>query len=444
MNYTFVEHIANGGFGRVDKVKGEDGLFYAKKTFQLEQKMVDDGLEDNAKKRFIQEAQFQSTITHQNVVPVIELFIQEDPPYFIMPLAVSSLEKDAKRRIVDASNFMGPVLDILSGLEEIHSIDIYHRDLKPSNVLKFKSAEGAFYHAIGDFGLMSLKQRTGVTVLTSTVMGKQSDMYTAPEIHQHLRNSSAASDIYSLACIIHDFVGTGSRMPLHEIVDRSPYTDILSICTKLDPKRRFQTVSSMRDVLATVDADIITTNTENGVKITGYLNRSPVDLTEDEVEEIASYLKDDTEDVNERKSVLLQLDLAHIEIIKKYSVIKQFATAYCDLIKESSFQWASCDALASRINKLISNEAVGVQTDGLMALLYMGTGHNRWYVERLFAGKIGPNADISLIKRLNMEFVVDDAKICRAFHHLTISINYDYSSMHPVLLGTVKRICNIA
>ena len=87
MKYKTLKHIDNGGFGIVEKVEGEDGLHYAKKTFHLEQRMVAMGLEENAKKRFKQEATFQFSINHPNVVPVIELFLDQDPPYFIMPLA---------------------------------------------------------------------------------------------------------------------------------------------------------------------------------------------------------------------------------------------------------------------------------------------------------------------------------------------------------------------
>jgi serine/threonine protein kinase len=196
MEYKFIKHIDTGGFGKVEKVQGQDGNFYAKKTFQLDSRMVEAGFEVNAKKRFIQEAQFQSQLHHINVVPVIELFVKNNPPFFIMPLAESSLEKDAKSKLVNASNFMRPVLDILSGLEELHSLGIYHRDLKLSNVLRYKDEYGQAYYAIGDFGLMSLKQRTGITALTSTTMKKDSDYYTAPEINRHLGNASAASDIF--------------------------------------------------------------------------------------------------------------------------------------------------------------------------------------------------------------------------------------------------------
>lgn len=443
MEYTFIKHIDHGGFGKVEKVKGSDGQFYAKKTFELDPRMMEGGLEENAKKRFIQEAQFQSSLNHKNVVPVIELFIDSDPPFFIMPLAEGSLEEDAKTKAINASNFMQPILDILSGLEELHSLDIYHRDLKPSNVLRYRDERGAVYYAIGDFGLMSLKHKTGITALTSATMKKDSDYYTAPEINQHLRNATAASDIYSVGCIIHDFVGKGSRIPMFQIIDRGSYSEILAICTKLDPKKRFQSAASLRDVLATVDIDISVANTEIGTRIKEYLERNEAILSEEEIDEISNYLEDDLENVIERKSVLLQIDLEHIEIIKKSDGLKRFANIYCEFIKNGSFQFGSCDALASRISKLIEGEGPSTQTDGVMALLYMGTNHNRWYVENMFQRRVDSSADLNFIKRLNMEFEVEGKKICTALNHLTWSIRFSYDSMHPILLNTVNKICKI-
>lgn len=359
-----------------------------------------------------------------------------------MPLAHNSLEKDTKNGAINSSNFMFPVLDIISGLEEIHSLDVYHRDLKPSNVLRFSDNEGADYYAIGDFGLMSITQRTGLTVLTSTAMAKNSDLCTAPEITQHLKNGSIASDIYSLGCIIHDFVGTGSRVPCNEIVDRSTYSDILSTCTKNDPKKRFKNVTSLRDLLATFDTESFDVKTEIGIRITEYLSRNPVILNENEVEEITDYISSQ-EDTRERHNAVLQIDLDHIKAIKQLGSLGRFASVYFDFIKSSSFQWNTCDALASRINSLISDESISVQVEGIMALLYMGTRHNRWYVERLFADKVGHSADEKLVRRLNIQFTVDDKELCYALSHLTHSIDFSYSSLHPTLYKTVKTICKL-
>lgn len=48
--------------------------------------------------------------------------------------------------------------DIIAGLEELHSMEMFHRDLKPQNVLKFFDADiKKEFYAISDFGFISLK-----------------------------------------------------------------------------------------------------------------------------------------------------------------------------------------------------------------------------------------------------------------------------------------------
>ena len=77
-----------------------------------------------------------------------------------------------------------------------------------------------------------------------------------------------------------------------------------------------------------------------------------------------------------------------------------------------------------------------------MAMLYMGTSHNRWYVENKFVNIVGRNLDEILAKRLALEIRVDDEAACKAFEHLNFSIQFDIQRLHPVLLHTVKAICS--
>jgi serine/threonine protein kinase len=442
MNYSLIGHIASGGYGKVEKVQGEDGIFYARKTFQIDAKAQASGFEENAKKRFIQEAKYQSDFNHKNIVPVIDLFVNADPPCFIMPLAEGSLESDKRSGFISSKKFPEAIFDILLGLEELHTIEIYHRDLKPSNVLRFKNLDGTFYYAISDFGLMSLQQGSDVTALTSTTMGKTSDFYTAPEITQHLHNADITSDIYSIGCIIHDFVGTGPRYPCNEIVDQSDYGDILSICTKQDPNKRFKSVASLRDVLVSIDKGVFGPKTEVNQRITEILKGNQQKLTEDKVNEIINFFQSSDYDTFDKLNVLLEISLDNILSIKKLPNLMQFALIYTEFIKNGTFQFNSCDALASRLNALIEGEGINIKVHGLMALLFLGTNHNRFYVERLFASKVGPDADFKLIKRLKLEFNIEEDRICSAINHLGYSIGFSIDDLHPILKDTYNKFCS--
>ena len=76
-----------------------------------------------------------------------------------------------------------------------------------------------------------------------------------------------------------------------------------------------------------------------------------------------------------------------------------------------------------------------------MALLYMGTSHNRWYVERKFlslANAMGP----LLAKRLMIELKADDKQACNAVEHLEMSIRVNRSTFHPSLTATLQQMCS--
>jgi len=242
-----IRTIGAGGFGIVELVEDDGGNQYARKTFRVNQAAnADAAFVEHVQKRFNREALIQSGLNHNNIVPVIDSDINAKPPYFLMPVAAASLEQDMAQSRDLNGEFLNAIMDILAGLEEIHSLRIYHRDLKPQNVLRFDTPEGSKY-SISDFGLMSVSD-TQITVLTQVGMAMGSDMYTAPEIVDDLRLATPMSDIYSLGCILHGLIGSSRRIPCNEINDdTSIYAHIISVCTRKDPNRRFKSVSDLRD-----------------------------------------------------------------------------------------------------------------------------------------------------------------------------------------------------
>jgi eukaryotic-like serine/threonine-protein kinase len=51
-------------------------------------------------------------------------------------------------------------------------------------------------------------------------------------------------------------IGTGERVPCHEIREDGPYAGILVNCTREDPKRRFKSTAAVLDALVSVGADV--------------------------------------------------------------------------------------------------------------------------------------------------------------------------------------------
>ena len=74
-------------------------------------------------------------------------------------------------------------------------------------------------------------------------------------------------------------------------------------------------------------------------------------------------------------------------------------------------------------------------------MLYLGTSHNRWYVERKFVAAVGKNLNENLAKRLAVEIRTDENDACRAIRHLEHSIDFNINNLHPLLFDTIKEIC---
>lgn len=440
MKYNFIKQRGMGGFGVVDMVETKNGDLFARKTFRVSPLLgADEALEKTSKKRFIKEAKYQKEIKHRNIVPVLESYLDKEPPYIIMPLAEASLNDDIISGVIHKGNFIEAIADVMAGLEEIHELGIYHRDLKPSNILRFKASvkKDRDFYAISDFGLMSMKE-TSVTTLTATGTTRNSDFYTAPEITIDLTAASIQSDIYSVGCLIHDFIATNpARVPCGEINESNEYGSILSGCTRLDPKRRFKDISSLRDALASLDIKNLTTSTATGNEIVQTLD-DEVTLQEGFVYKLVHFLTTQ-KDNDDRDTVLKKLTLSHIIELKQFPLqFKQIGLVYAEWVRKKSFTFEFCDTLCNRMMKFVSNSEIDLQCEGLMALLYMGTSHNRFYVERSFFNFVSETEDEQLIKRLNIEIRVDGESAVEAFYHLKRSISASLSDLPKIIVNAIN------
>lgn len=358
-----------------------------------------------------------------------------------MPVASSSLDKDISISRNLNGGFLRAIMDILSGLEELHSMHIYHRDLKPQNVLRFDLNNESFY-AISDFGLMSLRD-TQLSALTHTGMKMGSDYYTAPEIVSDLRRASIASDIYSIGCILHDFVGTDERIPCGEISsDTSPYAHIMRVCTRRDPSRRFKSVAALRDAILGIDPSTIV---HLNAVVTTYTNalENIAPMTVESWRELVNFIEDNT--ANENSQAIFQrlsLDRINEVIALDRGLASRLGEAYARWVSEYSFPFEQCDGICNRLGQFLSLSDLNCKVEVLIAMLLMGTSHNRWYVERRFVSEIGPSMTLELARRLALEMSILEGRMCSAMNHLYRSIGVTPQALHPEIIAMIQRVCH--
>jgi serine/threonine protein kinase len=433
-----IRHIGRGGFGNVDEVEDATASRLARKTFSVNQPgHFPADLVENVKKRFIREADVQSAVLHPNIMPVLLKNLTADPPWFLMPLASSSLDKDISASKNLAGNGIMAIMDILAGLEELHSMGITHRDLKPANVLRLDGS-----YVISDFGLMSIKD-TQLSVLTQTGMRMGSDFYTAPEIVADLRQASAQSDIFSVGCILHDMYGTSSRVPCNEVNDSGHFAEVILGCTRRDPKRRFRSVTQLRDAILAHGHAAAGPVVEPQVKdyISLLSSATPIIL------EIWDRIVDKIEQLGlsaDGKALLGNFSLSRIEELIASAPLSapRFGAAYSAYVRNGSFNFDDCDGIANRLEALLAVNDLSCQSEVLLALLMMGTSHNRWYVERKFADRCGPSLPEPLARRIAMEMRIMGAGACSAISHLERSINVSRGTLHPILVSTLNLVCS--
>jgi serine/threonine protein kinase len=195
-HYKIVSKLGEGGMGVV--YKAED----LKLPRSVALKFLPPHLssDENAKKRFIHEAEAASALDHPNIGTIYEIDETPDGRIFI---AMACYEGPTLKQMSgDGPLGMDKAIDIVSqiasGLAKAHESGILHRDVKPANVLL--TTDG---HAkIVDFGLAKLAGRTRVT-RTGTTVGTVSHM--SPE-QARGGDVDSRSDVFSTGVVLYELL----------------------------------------------------------------------------------------------------------------------------------------------------------------------------------------------------------------------------------------------
>ncbi len=224
--YKIVSLLGRGGIGSVYKV---DQVFlgqsFALKTLNSQK------ASDQLIRRFQNEARAASSLSHSNLVKVIDFGLLEgQQPYLVMDLVEGlTLSEYLKQNgPLSLEQAVGCFTQVCLGLSYAHDQGIIHRDIKPSNVMIFSNlpfgAEG--FVKVVDFGIAKIAYAEDGEAQSLTTTGEVfgSPLYMSPE-----QCSGAAvdhrTDIYSLGCVLFEaltgttpFVGQSAltTMMLHQ------------------------------------------------------------------------------------------------------------------------------------------------------------------------------------------------------------------------------------
>jgi serine/threonine protein kinase len=434
MSYTEIREIGQGGFARVLLVEDADKKQFAKKIYNPQKLVIDAVGDEHLKKRFKREVKYQSTLDHQNIVPIIEHFLEDDKPSFIMPLAECTLKDDLISDSTLGGDPRKALFDILAGLEVLHSEGFVHRDLKPANVLKFKSGE-SYCYALSDFGLI-----TGIDSDSSTLTGSNDSggtpNYAAPELIRGFKAATPLADIYSFGAILHDIFGNGAkRLPYTELNVPGDLSVIVTKCTKKLARRRYSSVNSLREdlynVLNTKEIVFNSSDEEEAVN----LLRENTSLTEEQWDIVFLQIEENIDKSVSCSNIFSVVAEHHIKQlnVETPELFAALGEYFSDFILTSSFDFDYCDIVASRAQIFYDLGGIQLQAKIAIALLVMGTDHNRWYVERKFVSMAGLDTSDKVANRIKIEVEVQDIDFIYHINHLTSSISVNNNVLHPVL-----------
>jgi len=218
-HYKIMEKLGEGGMGVV--YKAEDTKL--KRTVAL--KFLPPALSSNqeAKERFIQEAQAASALEHPNICTIYEIDETEDGQMFIVMACYEgkSLKKKIEREPLDLDSVIDIASQIAAGLARAHEAGITHRDIKPANIMVTERGEVK----ILDFGLAKLAGRAQLTKTGSTV---GTVAYMSPE--QALGEEvDHQTDIWSLGVVLYEmltgqlpFRGEYEQAIMYSILNEEP------------------------------------------------------------------------------------------------------------------------------------------------------------------------------------------------------------------------------
>ena len=259
-DYELLQELARGGMGVVYKARQVG----AGRVVALKMVLAGHLASAESVRRFQIEAENAAKLDHPNIVPIYDVGMQDDQPYFTMKLLEGgNLAQSIDGPCDDTREVAKLMSKVARAVHHAHERGVLHRDLKPSNIVLHASGEPS----VTDFGLArGLGEDTGLTVSGAAV---GTPRYMAPEQAESGHALTTAADVYGLGAIRYEaltgrppFRAESTLAVLSQIRERDPERpstinpkidrDVETICLKClekEPGRRYASAAALADDL---------------------------------------------------------------------------------------------------------------------------------------------------------------------------------------------------
>lgn len=249
-----IRHLALGGLSALYLCQLQD-----KKLVVVKEAVVPEdspeSVRNKAKEMFEREATFLMKLDHPSIVKVLDCFTDSGRNYMMLEYVNGQdirqyVRQNGPQREHVVLEWAVQIANILKHLHE-QDPPIIHRDLTPDNLVL--RDDGSII--LIDFG--AANELIGNA--TGTFVGKQS--FIAPE--QFRGRAVVQSDIYAFGCTLHylltgeepEALATSEPRDVNEELSED-INELVSCCTQLEPRDRFQSAAQMLPILRKMSASL--------------------------------------------------------------------------------------------------------------------------------------------------------------------------------------------
>ncbi|CAG9334660.1 unnamed protein product [Blepharisma stoltei] len=193
-DYEILNKLGQGSFGTVYKVRRKsDRSIYVMKSITIS------GLDRKGQQESINEVRILASLDNPYIVKYVDSFIEEKTMHIIMEFCdkgdLGQHLKAQMGRMMQEPKIWKFFIQLLIGLEYIHSKKILHRDIKSMNF--FLAKEDSI--KIGDLGVAKVLSST--VAFAHTMVG--TPYYLSPELCEE-RPYNVKSDMWALGCVLYE------------------------------------------------------------------------------------------------------------------------------------------------------------------------------------------------------------------------------------------------
>jgi len=257
--------LGAGGMGEVYKAWDPR----LNRTVAIKVLPVDQVMDSERKRRFIQEARAASALNHPNIITIHDIGRENDVDFIVMEyVSGKTLDLRIPRKGMRLDEALRVAIQMADALSKAHSAGIIHRDLKPTNIM---ITEDGLVKVL-DFGLAKLTETKSAQEGTRTPQTQTEEgmiigtlSYMSPE-QAGGKKVDARSDIFSFGAVLYEMV-TGRKAfegdsmvstlaaivkqepkAITQLVPDSPHEleRIINRCLRKDPARRFHHMQDLK------------------------------------------------------------------------------------------------------------------------------------------------------------------------------------------------------